>query len=250
LQDVRDSPYRSNDHCKGHYCYADTATSCPKPQVFEDHTYRPSSQQVDGTDLNGLATPRRVVFAHFVALQNSLGIGRSGKARAASPVTATTDFLAPDSLDNHGREVPPEDRALHSTLLTMPPLRRGARRSPPAERAASSVSRIMARKPKSLAGNNKIGSDCSGNGREPRRVPRIAVQTNIILQDRHREPGRRAFLPFGCLVCRPLLCGDLGAVLACIEHFWVLTSWTLERNDLRRRPRLLERGLTAFGMWP
>ncbi len=125
-----------------------------------------------------------------------------------------------------------------------------SRRSPPAERAASSVSRIMARKPKSLAGNNKIGSDCSGNGREPRRVPRIAVQTNIILQDRHREPGRRAFLPFGCLVCRPLLCGDLGAVLACIEHFRVLTSWTLERNDLRRRPHLLERALTAFGMWP
>ena len=57
-----------------------------------------------------------MVFAHLVALRNSLGIVRSGKARAASPVTATTDFLAPDSLDNHGRAVPPEGRALDSTF--------------------------------------------------------------------------------------------------------------------------------------
>ncbi len=41
-----------------------------------------------------------------------------GQRRVASPVTATTDFLAPDILNKCGRAVPPEGHALGSTLAT------------------------------------------------------------------------------------------------------------------------------------
>jgi hypothetical protein len=33
-----------------------------------------------------------------------------------------------------------------------------------------------------------------------------------------REPRRRASLAFACLVCRPLRCGDLGAISALIDQ--------------------------------
>ena len=39
-----------------------------------------------------------------------------GQRHVASPVTATTDFLAPDILAKHGRAVPAGTHALHSAL--------------------------------------------------------------------------------------------------------------------------------------
>ena len=96
----------------------------------------------------------------------------------------------------------------------------------------------VAAKPKSLARDNKTGCRSSGSASAP---PRPAGQTKIISQN--HEPRRRAYLGFACLVCRPLRCGDLGAILA-------LTEWTTKRNEFRRQSHMLERTLMAFGMWP
>ena len=45
-----------------------------------------------------------------------------GQRHVAAPVTATTDFLAPDVFNGSGRAVPAPSDTLHSTLLTMFPI--------------------------------------------------------------------------------------------------------------------------------
>jgi hypothetical protein len=95
----------------------------------------------------------------------------------------------------------------------------------------------MARKPKSLAGNNKIGCGCSGNAS----APHFAAKPTSSGKPDH-GPRRRACLAFACLACRPLRRGDLDAIfLACIR---VLTAWTTKRNEFRRQSHM-PRGMRA-----
>jgi hypothetical protein len=58
---------------------------------------------------------------HITSFRGAAELGRYRGTRrnVASPVTATTDFLAPDILNRCGRAVPPVPSALHSTLATV-----------------------------------------------------------------------------------------------------------------------------------
>jgi hypothetical protein len=54
---------------------------------------------------------------HAGGLREGAKLGR----RVASPVTATTDFLAPDILNKCGRTVPALHPPLHSTFASLAP---------------------------------------------------------------------------------------------------------------------------------
>ena len=93
----------------------------------------------------------------------------------------------------------------------------------------------------------RLNAAVRSNVVSPPRVQHIAVNPISSCRNDH-EPNRRAFLAIACLVCRALRCGDLGVILACIQHFRVFCDGTGQANGTGYARQSLGRTPIAFAM--